>query len=112
LPSESGPEYVYFFLGSPPGQREISHSYAVPLVPYEASAGAIGARRVPSAKDDSGASSPHGERFVTSVESAVILNGSALFDVAAISVEVRLVCDSVWWVGDEYVGVCPPLGDL
>src|SRR5699024_913663 len=31
LPSDSSPEYVYFFLGSPPGQREISHSYAVPL---------------------------------------------------------------------------------
>src|SRR5699024_5997938 len=81
LPSESSPEYVDFFLGSSPRQREVSHSCTVPFVPYEASAGAFGARRVPSAKDDSGASSPQRQRLVTSVERAVILNGSALFDV-------------------------------
>src|SRR5688572_12591336 len=67
--------------------------------------------RVPTTEDDGGTLTPQPEDLVAHAHVAVATHRTAHLGVAAISVDVRLVSDSVGWIGDEHVGR-QPLADL
>src|SRR5699024_6733347 len=108
LPSPPVSQDIYFFIGLPPREIEVSHPWIRRFRPQETGAGSDRAGLIRHAEHEGRAGSPQTEDRIACDQIAVASD----WHTSPVGFATGLVCNPVWWVGDEHVRVCPPVGDL